>query len=115
LEKEVRYVKQEIKQCEKENKFLDNYVSKISLMSKPKSLKTIYKRFYKLYNAIKELLEEITDFITRLNKKLDIVTNYLRCENLPSINNNLKGYFGIILTRYLKKRYRTEKKLEIRL
>jgi len=66
-------------------------------------------------NNIKEKLKEIASFLKKLAKDIDSTLNHIINKNIPNTNNKLEGYYKITLPRYLKRKFRTNKGLNIKL
>ena len=64
---------------------------------------------------IEEPPKEITSFIKKLAKDIDNTLHHITNENIPNTNNKLEGYYKITLSRYLKRKFRTGKGLDIKL
>jgi len=78
-------------------------------------LKSAERRFKTLYNKIEHLPTEIQPFIRNLSKDLERTLNHIIHDKIPNTNNKLEGYYKITLPRHLKKIYRTEKGINIKL
>jgi len=115
LERENRELRAEIRECKSKIKELKKYVDKISLMFKSKTKETAMKRFQKLNDQIDEKPKEIASFIKNLAKDIDSTLNHITNKNIPNTNNKLEGYYKITLPRYLKRKFRTDKGLDIKL
>jgi DNA repair exonuclease SbcCD ATPase subunit len=115
LNKENRELRANIRQHKTKTKELKKYTDKISLIFKSKTQKTAKKRFQKLKDKIKELPEEIASFIEKLSKDIDNTLNHITNNDIPNTNNKLEGYYKITLPRYLKRTFRTNKGLNIKL
>ena len=84
-------------------------------MFKSKSKETAMKRFQRLNDNIKEKPKEISLFLKKLAKDIDITLNHIINKNIPNTYNKLEGYYKITLPRYLKRKFRTDKGLNIKL
>jgi chromosome segregation ATPase len=115
LNRKNRELRAEIRDYQSKIKELKKYTDKISLMFRSKTKETAMKRFQKLNNQINELPEEISSFIKKLSKDIHSTLNHITNKDIPNTNNKLEGYYKITLPRYLKKIFRTDKGLEIRL
>lgn len=115
LDKENRELRNEIRKHKAKIKELQKYVDDISLMFKSKSKKTAMKRFQKLNEKIDEKPEEIASFIKKLNKDIDSTLNHIIHDDIPNTNNKIEGYYKITLPRHLKRKFRTDEGLDIRL
>ena len=85
------------------------------MIFKSKKEKTAKNRFQKLLDKIDQLPEEIATFIEKLSKNLDKSLNHITNKLIPSTNNLIENYFGTTLPRHLKRIFRTDKGLELRL
>lgn len=115
LNKENRTLRVEIRKYKFKIKELKKYVDKISLIFKSKTLETAMKKFQKLKDKIKELPKEISSFLKKLSKDIDNTLNHITNDDIPNTNNKLEGYYKISLPRYLKRIFRTEEGLKIKL
>ena len=84
-------------------------------MFKSKTKETAMKRFQRLNDKLKEKPKEIASFLKKLAKDIDNTLNHITNKNIPNTNNKLEGYYKITLPRYLKRKFRTNKGLNIKL
>ena len=115
LNRQNRDTKAQIRKYKSNIKEIQKYIDKISLMFKSKTKKTAMKRFEKLKDNIEKLPKEISKFIEKLSKDIDKTLNHITNKNIPNTNNKLEGFYKITLPRYLKRKFRTDKGLNIRL
>ena len=115
LNKEKKKLKAQIRENKTKIKKLKKYTDKISLMLRSKTKKTAIKRFQKLKDEIKELPKEISSFIKKLSKDINSTLNHITDGDIPNTNNKLEGYFKITLPRHMKRKFRTDKGLDIKL
>ncbi len=115
LERENKKLKQEIRKIKKEIKDYEKYNERISSVFKSKTLKEAQRRFRRLQGEIKSMPEEVQKFIKSLSKDFETTTNYLIDPEIPNTNNLLEGFYKITFPRKIKKIFRTEKGIKIRL
>jgi chromosome segregation ATPase len=115
LNRRNRELRDRIRKNKLKIKELKKYTDNISLMFKSKTKKTAMKRFQKLKDKTKELPEEIASFIKKLSKDIDNTLNHITNDDIPNTNNKLEGYYKITLPRHLKRIFRTDKGLNIKL
>lgn len=115
LERENKKLKQEIRKIKKEIKDYEKYNERISSVFKSKTLKQAQKRFRRLQGEIKSMPEEVQKFIKSLSKDFETTTTYLINPEIPNTNNLLEGFYKITFPGKIKKIFRTEKGIKIRL
>jgi len=115
LEKENRTSRAVIRENKSKIKELKKYTDKISLMFRSKTKKTAMKRFQELKDKIEELPKEIATFIEKLSKDINSTLNHIKNDDIPNTNNKLEGFYKITLPRYLKRIFRTDEGLNIKL
>jgi IS1 family transposase len=115
LNKENRILRAQNRENKGKIKELKKYTDNISLMFKSKTKKTAMKRFQKLQDKINELPKEIASFIEKLSKDISNTLNHITNDDIPNTNNKLEGYYKITLPRHLKKIFRTDEGLNIKL
>ena len=115
LNKENRSLRAEISENKLKIKELKKYTDQISLMFRSKTKKTAMNRFQKLRDKIEKLPKEIASFIKKLSQDIDSTLNHIENDCIPNTNNKLEGFYKITLPRYLKKTFRTDEGLDIRL
>ena len=84
-------------------------------MFKSKTKETAMKRFQRLNDKLEEKPKEVASFLKKLAKDIDSTLNHIINKNIPNTNNKLEGYYKITLPQYLKRKFRTNKGLNIKL
>jgi len=80
----------------------------ILLILYQKDYKKAKKKFQKLLNHMDKIPMELRNFInTKLKPNFDSYMRHTIYDFLPTTNNALENYFGVILPRHLKKIYKT--------
>ena len=115
LKNKIKETKVKLKKAKKERDELEKNVERISNIFKSKTVKSAERKFNTLYNKVEHLPNEIQSFIKNLSRDLNRTLNHIIDDKIPNTNNKLEGYYKITLPRYLKKIYRTEKGLNIKL
>ena len=115
LERENRKLKKEIRNNKKEIKDYKNYNKRISNIFKSKTAKEARTRFKLLQNEIKTMPKEIQKFIKKLSKDFETTINHIKNPEIPGTNNLIEGFFKTTFPGKIKKIYRPDKGLRIRL
>ncbi len=113
--KEIKLLKIELRELKSEQKEWEKIIERISNIFKADTAKKARTRFNILFNNIKHLPPIIGKFLNKLKKKLEKAINHITFDDIPSTNNKLERYFGITLPKFLKRRFGTDKGLEIHL
>ena len=114
-QKQIQSYLKDKREVKKDLEELKNYIERISDIFKCDKEENARRRFNILYNSIEFLPSTIAPFIKRLHNYFDRAIAHIKYSFLDSTNNVLERCFGVTLPRYLKKRYRTDKGLEIRI
>ena len=115
LQRENQKLKKEIRENKKQIKEYENYNKRISDLFKSKTLKQARIKFKKLQGEIKSMPEEIQKFIQNLSKDFETTINHIKNPEIPSTNNLIEGFYKTTFPGKIKRIFRTNKGLKIRL
>jgi transposase-like protein len=108
-------MKIELKEKKAEFKDLEKYIERISNIFKCEDAKNAKKRFKMFLNSIQTLPKTIASFIKRLSKYFEKAINHITHDFLPNTNNLLERFYRFSLPKPMKKRYKTDKELELQI
>lgn len=109
--KTISNLKAEIRKLKHENKELEKYMDKISLIFKSKTVTTAKKRFNKLLEEKEHIPDVITKSFKILENKFEKLIKHIENEYVPNTNNLVELFFEVICPKKLKKYYKTDKGL----
>ena len=101
--------------CSEEIKNYENYNKRLSDLFKSKTLKQAQRKFKRLQGEIKSMPEEIQKFIKSISKDFETTINHIINPEIPSTNNLLEGFYKVTFLGRIKRIYRTDKGIKIRL
>lgn len=85
----------------------DKLVKKISIIFKSKTYKTAKKRFFKFYQKLEELPEEIQKYLKNLSKYLEKAIQHTINNKIPGTNNLIECFYRTTLSGKVKKTFKT--------
>ncbi len=111
--KKIRELKKELRSYKRKQKEWENTIERISNIFKADTPQKAKRRFNIFFNNIKNLNPIIAKFISNLKHKFEKTINHIGRDDIPPTNNILERFFGITIPQNLKRRFRTDKGLEI--
>lgn len=111
--KKIQKLKKELRSYKREQKEWKNTIERISKIFKADTPDKARRRFNIFFNNIKSLNPIIAKFISNLKNKFEKTINHIGRNDIPPTNNMLERFFGITIPQNLKRRFRTDKGLEI--